>query len=115
MWARINSAARKVSTRDSTQHASPRAGSKTAAAVLTVGRASATEANAGPSLDLVMQAAQSYGIDTARYEAYADKRWGSGWKINAGGRRRALEELERYRNDQDGYLDKIESELKVLA
>ena len=109
------SAARAVSTRESTQHASPRAGSKTAAAAQTVDRASAAEPIAGPSLDLVIQAARSYGIEPARYEAYADKLWGSGWKINAGGRRRALEELERYRNDPDGYLDKIESELKVLT
>ena len=68
-----------------------------------------------PCLDLVIQAAQSYGLDAARYEAYADKRWGSGWKVNVSGRRRALEELERYQNDPDGYLDKIASELKVPA
>jgi hypothetical protein len=86
-----------------------------AVAAQSFSHASATEPNAAPSLDLVIQAARSYGIDAARYAEYTDKRWGSGWKINASGRRRALEELERYRNDPDGYLDKIESELKVLA
>ncbi|MET3135198.1 hypothetical protein AAKU55_005506 [Oxalobacteraceae bacterium GrIS 1.11] len=67
---------------------------------------------AGPSQEQVIEIASSYGIDAARFEQYADRRWGRGWKLNAGGRRRALEELERHRDDPQGYLDKIESELK---
>ncbi|MES2299415.1 MAG: hypothetical protein V4582_20420 [Pseudomonadota bacterium] len=70
------------------------------------------ERDAGPSLEQVMEAALSSGIDTARYEAYANHRWGSGWKINAGGRRRAQEELERWRTDPKGYQEWIEAELK---
>jgi hypothetical protein len=31
--------------------------------------------------------------------------------LNVSGRRAALEEIERYRNDPDGYIDKIEAEL----
>ncbi len=75
----------------------------------------ATENNKSPSHAQVIAAACSFGIDGARYEQYADRRWGCGWKVNAGGRRRALEELERYRNDPEGYLDKIETELTRLA
>lgn len=67
--------------------------------------------NGSPSVELVIQGAQAYGVDAARYEDYADRRWGSGWRLNASGRRAALEEIERYRNDPDGYLDKIEAEL----
>jgi hypothetical protein len=67
--------------------------------------------NGSPSLELVIQGAQAFGLDAARYEDYADRRWGSGWKLNASGRRAALEEIERYCNDPDGYLDKIETEL----
>lgn len=65
----------------------------------------------GPSVETVFACAEEYGIDRGRYEHYADQRWGTGWKLNAGGRQRAFDELERYRNDPDGYLDKIETEL----
>ncbi len=65
-----------------------------------------------PSLELLMAQAQARSIDPARYQAYADRRWGSGWKLNPLGRRRAWDELvERYRNDPQGYRDKIDSEL----
>ncbi|MGJ9418755.1 hypothetical protein ACHAC9_13455 [Massilia sp. CMS3.1] len=88
-------------TRDSAS-ATPKAGAQSA------GR----ERNAGPSLAQVIDVASSYGIDAVTFEAYADRSWGSGWKHNADGRRRALEELGRYRNDPQGYVDKIASQLK---
>jgi hypothetical protein len=65
-----------------------------------------------PSQTQVMEAARSCGVDATRFEMYADHRWGSGWKLNAGGRRRALEELERWRTDQKGYREWIDAELK---
>ncbi len=70
------------------------------------------ERDAGPGLEQVMAAALSCGIDATRYEAYANHRWGSGWKLNAGGRRRVQEELERWRTDPKGYREWIEAELK---
>ncbi|MHB1260064.1 hypothetical protein, partial [Thiobacillus sp.] len=97
------------------QSATARADSKSPQAPKTPSRTPAAGTNAGPSLAQVIEAAHSFGIDAARYEEYADRRWGSGWKINAGGRRGALEELERYRNDPRGYLDKIDTELKVFS
>ena len=97
------------------QSATARADSKSPQAPKTLSRTPAAGTNACPSLEQVIEAAHSYGIDAARYEEYADRRWGSGWKINAGGRRGALEELERYRNDPRGYLDKIDTELKVFS
>ena len=48
-------------------------------------------------------------------QAYAAKRWGPGWKINADGRRRALAEIERFRDDPDGLTDKIDAEIDVFA
>jgi len=78
-------------------------------------RTPVTTTNTGPSVEQVIETALSYGIDSERYEEYADRRWGSGWKINAGGRRGALEELERYRNDPRGCADKIDAELKVCS
>lgn len=65
-----------------------------------------------PSLERLLAQAQARGIEPGRYEAYTDRRWGSGWKLNLHGRRRAWDELvERYRNDPQGYRDKIDSEL----
>jgi len=65
-----------------------------------------------PTLDQVRTKARTYGIDPERYTVYADRRWGAGWKLSPHGRSRAWDELERYRNDPQGYLDKIESELR---
>lgn len=67
-----------------------------------------------PTLERLLEQAQARGIDPTRYQAYADRRWGSGWKLNPHGRRRAWDELvERYRNDPQGYRDKIDSELAL--
>ena len=67
-----------------------------------------------PTLERLLAQAQARGIDPTRYQAYADRRWGSGWKLNPHGRRRAWDELvERYRNDPQGYRDKIDSELAL--
>jgi hypothetical protein len=69
----------------------------------------------GPSVEQVINAAAESGIDGARYTAYAAKRWGPGWKINAAGRRRALAEIESFRDDPDGFTNKIDAELGVFA
>jgi len=66
-----------------------------------------------PTLEDLLSRAQACGIDVQRYTAYADLRWGTGWKLNPHGRARAWDELERYRNDPAGYLDKVESELQA--
>jgi hypothetical protein len=63
----------------------------------------------------VINASAEFGIDGARYTAYAAKRWGPGWKINAAGRRRALAEIEGFRDDPDGFINKIDAELGVFA
>jgi hypothetical protein len=68
-----------------------------------------------PSFEQLMARAQAYGIAPERYQTYADRRWGRGWKINLNGRARAWDELERYGNDPQGYLDKIESELRLAS
>nr|WP_297383461.1 hypothetical protein [uncultured Roseateles sp.] len=65
-----------------------------------------------PTLELLRARVRAYGIEPDRYTAYADCRWGPGWKLNPHGRSRAWDELERYRNDPQGYLDKIETELR---
>jgi len=70
------------------------------------------KSESGPSVEQVIKAAADYGVDGARYTAYAAKRWGPGWKIHADGRRRALAEIERFRDDPDGLIDKIDAEIE---
>lgn len=64
-----------------------------------------------PTLDKLLAKAASYGIAAADYTAYADHRWGAGWKLNPHGRQRAWQEMERHGNDPQGYADKVESAL----
>lgn len=65
-----------------------------------------------PTLNQLLAKAEGYGIEPSLYGRYADQRWGKGWRLNLRGRRRAWDELDRYKNDPQGYLDKIESELQ---
>lgn len=76
-------------------------------------RDAAFQRDSEPSATQVIAAAGEFGIDAARYEAYAECHWGAGWLLNANGRRRALNEIERYRNDPDGFNDKIDAELRA--
>ncbi|MBL8304522.1 MAG: hypothetical protein JNM26_17355 [Ideonella sp.] len=62
-----------------------------------------------PDLAKIVDAAQALGVDPAHFLAYAQQRWGAGWKLNPQGRQRAWAELERYRNDPAGYVDKVEA------
>ena len=87
--------------------AAPRAQS---APTVEVGPAKSNGGN-GPSVEQVINAAADFGIDGERYAAYAAKRWGPGWKINADGRRRALAEIERFRDDPDGLTSKIDADI----
>jgi hypothetical protein len=68
-----------------------------------------------PTLEQLLDRAQVMGVPRERYAAYADRRWGRGWRVNPHGRGRAWDELDRYRNDPAGYLDKIETELSQMA
>ena len=68
-----------------------------------------------PGFEQLMARVQAYGIVPEQYRAYADRRWGPGWKINPHGRAQAWNELERYGNDTQGYRDKIESEMHLAS
>ncbi|MBB4730502.1 hypothetical protein [Xanthomonas arboricola] len=68
-----------------------------------------------PSVEAVLARVQEYGIAAERFEDYTRRRWGLGWKLNPRGRRRVLDELERYRNDPQGYADKIDTELRPFG
>jgi hypothetical protein len=68
-----------------------------------------------PSAEQIAALASRYGIEPARFNAYANQRWGQGWKLNPHGRNRVWEELERHRNDPKGYAEKIDAALREGA
>lgn len=68
-----------------------------------------------PSFEQLMARVLAYDILPEQYRAYADQRWGPGWKINPHGRAQAWNELGRYGNDPQGYRDKIESEMQLVS
>lgn len=55
--------------------------------------------------------AASLGVGQERFDAYADWSWGVGWRRNAQGRARVMAELEQFRPDPQGLIDKIASEI----
>lgn len=61
----------------------------------------------------VLAAAAGLGVDAARFARYADRRWGLGWMNSANGRHQALDEIKRYRNDPEGFADKIGAHLNL--
>jgi len=68
-----------------------------------------------PVLAKVIALATAMGIDAADFDRYAAQRWGPGWKLNARGRRRAWDELQRHRNDAEGYADKVAAILRGVS
>lgn len=68
-----------------------------------------------PDLKQVLALAQSFGVEPESFLAYADGRWGVGWRLSPHGRARAWEELDRHRNDPDGYFDKVDASLRSRA
>lgn len=68
-----------------------------------------------PTLEQLLGRAEAMGLDAERFQQYADRRWGRGWKINPHGRGRAWDEMERYAADPEGYADKIDCALGAVA
>ena len=54
------------------------------------------------------------GVEAERFERYAEKRWGRGWKVNANGRRRALDEVTGFGGDGAAFRAKVDAQLDVL-
>jgi hypothetical protein len=63
----------------------------------------------------IVDAAGALGISPDRFEQYADKRWGKGWKLAAGGRKRALDEVTLFADNGPGYQEKVRAELEVFS
>lgn len=97
--------------RPSTSRGNPASEAKAAA---TPARDGAT-ANPADELARVVGAASALGVSAERFERYADKRWGQGWKMNANGRKRALDEVTGFKSDGDGFRAKVDAELDVFS
>ena len=52
-----------------------------------------------------------YRIPVERFDTYADRSWGAGWRRNVRGCARVLAELENYRGAPDALIERIASEL----
>ena len=77
---------------------------------------SGARVNASPAeAQAIIETAASLGVEAERFEAYAEKRWGKGWKVAAGGRKRALEDVTAFAGDAAGYREKITAELEVWS
>jgi hypothetical protein len=79
------------------------------------GRASPRAAGSNDDLKWIFDAAAALGVEQERFEAYADKRWGKGWKLAAGGRKRALDEVTGFADDAAGFQEKVRGELDVFS
>ena len=78
-------------------------------------RTSPRAAAANDDLKWIFDAAAALGVEQERFEAYADKRWGKGWKLAAGGRKRALDEVTNFADDATGFQEKVRGELDVFS
>ena len=78
-------------------------------------RTSPRAATANDDLKWIFDAAAALGVEQERFEAYADKRWGKGWKLAAGGRKRALDEVTNFADDATGFQEKVRGELDVFS
>ena len=63
----------------------------------------------------ILDAASALGVPTDRFEQYAEKRWGKGWKLAAGGRKRALDEVTAFAEDAGGFQEKVTAEIEVFS
>lgn len=70
--------------------------------------------SAAADLAWILDAAKALGVPPERYEAYAAKRWGSGWKLNPSGRKQALKDISAFADDQNGFRKKVAAELDVF-
>lgn len=61
-------------------------------------------------VESILCVVDAFGMARARFEVYAQKKWGAGWKFNAGGRVRVLTALERF-EDLASLSDEIDAVL----
>ncbi|MBS0401421.1 MAG: hypothetical protein JSS18_02900 [Proteobacteria bacterium] len=101
-----------------TQRPAPteRAPAATKPAAARPARAPVTEAdNAQRELQWILDAAAALGVDADTFERYAARRWGQGWRMADGGRKRALRDVEGFQEDAAGFVARVRAELEAWA
>lgn len=71
----------------------------------------ATTATPESGTGAIYALAAALGVAAERLDAYADWHWGVGWRRNAQGCARVLAELQAFREDPQGLIDKIANEI----
>jgi hypothetical protein len=55
------------------------------------------------------------GVERERFDRYAEKRWGRGWAVAAAGRKRAIDEVNAFADDPEGFRIKVHAEVEVFT
>lgn len=103
-----------ASERGNGQTARQRESAAPAPSAARAGRAEGADV-AAKDVAWLLEAAAALGVDGNTFERFAAKVWGQGWKIAAGGRKRALDELNKFAEDPKGFQAKVQAELEVWA
>jgi len=69
-----------------------------------------TDDTAMDVVEPILAVVDAFSMDRQRFEAFALKKWGAGWKRNAGGRQRVLATLERF-DDAEALAAEVDSVL----
>lgn len=78
-------------------------------------KSAAGDDDAEKAVKWILDSAAAQGVPADRYEAYAGKVMGKGWKLAAGGRKRALEEIQRLQDEPGALKKKVDAELDVFS
>lgn len=78
------------------------------------GAASATDDGSAQAVEPILVVVDAFSMDRDRFEAYALKKWGAGWKRNVGGRQRVLACLEGF-EDAEALAAEVDSVLGAAS
>jgi hypothetical protein len=98
---------------DGAEKAPPKAASRATPRTTTPLRSDDGKGGGDTGLAWILDAAAALGVPGERFEAFAEKRWGKGWKLAQGGRKRALDELSSFEDDAKGFKEKVDGELDI--
>jgi hypothetical protein len=94
-----------------TSHPSQASAAPSTAPATSGPKAAQSQRGGGGEVAAIFADATSLGVADAEFEQYTEKRWGRGWKLNAGGRKRAHDEVRGFAQDAAGFQAKVKAEL----
>jgi hypothetical protein len=72
-------------------------------------------ASTASDLAWIYDGAAALGVARELFDRYAEKRWGNGWAVAAAGRKRAIDEVNAFADDPDGFRVKVNAEVEVFS